>query len=81
MQVKIRKDELDKLSSPPSDEYNYSQITITYQFRTGVFLVMTINASLVTTGNNFSRCHCHCTKMKTTIFNSIQRFVKKLLLK
>ena len=37
-QVKIRKDELVKVSARPSDELKYSQITITYQFRTGFFL-------------------------------------------
>ena len=36
-QVKIRRDGLVKISARPADEYDYLQITITYQFRKGSF--------------------------------------------
>ena len=37
-QVKIHEDELVKISTCPSDEYDYSQIIITYHFSTGILL-------------------------------------------
>ena len=38
---RIHKDELIAMSACPSAEYDYSQSIITYQFRTGIFLVLT----------------------------------------
>ena len=38
-QVKICKDEFVKIYGRPSDKHDYSQSTITYQFRTGIVLV------------------------------------------
>ena len=42
-QIRICKDQLVKISAHPSDEYDYSQITVTYQFRTDIVLVRTSN--------------------------------------
>ena len=39
--VKIHEDELLKISVHPSDMYDHSKTTITYQFITGIFLVRT----------------------------------------